>query len=237
MMGLPFPNLRLSLAAAALATLASCGNEAGLGDELDAVGAVLRTAKVAYSPVIGPPPQSIFDVGTPEQVIAAIEPFPGQLKVMFLPKAKQSGLLLAAGGNRDVEYWGTPSGQSLALKQGILIATRGMNFDLMSMDVGEAPDLIRRRATGNTNKVYRYLDGEDHEVELYAKCTVSPRGPDTVTLTNGSRVAATKMRETCIAGRLTFNNFFWVASDGRIARSEQFSSPETGQIVIEELRN
>lgn len=223
--------------AVALTALAACGNAPGLGDELDATGPFLAAVKAQLLPNRGTPPQSVFDTGTPEQVMAAVAPYPGRLKVLFVPGAKQSGLLLDVGTNGDVTYWATPSGQSYALQDGVLIATRGMNFDLMSAQVGRSPDLIRRRATGNTEKVYRYLDGEDHEVELYAKCTVSPRGAETIRLVSGKSYATTKMRESCIAGRLTFNNYFWVDAAGTVVQSRQFSGAETGELVFQTLRD
>lgn len=222
----------------ALSLVAGCGNVPGARDELTAVSAIFTATRASLRPTDGPKPHtSVITGGTPAQVKEVIAPLPGRLKALIVLKTNESAVLFDVGGNGPYHHWATPSGQILTLRGGVLVATRGLGYDLMSAEADGSARLIRERRLGNTDKVLRYLDGEDDEVPMGLKCTVSNQGPESVRLATGETRAATKMRETCISGRLTLNNFYWVDARGDVVQSRQWGGEEIGEVVIQSLRD
>jgi hypothetical protein len=219
--------------------LAGCGNRAGVQDEWTAVQTFLNTTTAqlqAQRSNGGGAHTSVVTGGTPEQVREVIAQVPGRLSSLIMLRNNESAVLLYAGANHGYERWATPSGQTLTFRDGVLTATRGFNFDLMSSSVDGTATLVRRRASGNVNRIYRYLDGEDNEVDYPARCSIAPQGAETVVLPTGARVATTKMGETCVAGERQIRNTYWVAGSGEVVKSQQWVSAEVGETVIQKLR-
>jgi hypothetical protein len=223
-----------------LAGLAGCGNQVGLRDEVTAVQSVASALSVQAQRARqdGPGPDtSVITAGTPAEVRQVIAPLEGRLKSIIVLKTNESTVLFHGGANGPYEYWLTPSGQSFTLQGGVLVATRGMNFDLMSASADGSAALIRAKTPGETRKTMRFLDGLDDEVALEGTCAIGRVGPETVTLPTGAQHTTTRMRETCVYGPLTVTNTFWVDDQGRVAQSRQWGSAETGELFIQDLRN
>ena len=218
--------------------VAACGNRAGVRDEFAAAQAVFTATRavVQGDRAAAQPGTSLLTQAQPEQVRAAIAPLTGPLKALIVLKKNESAVLLFEGRNGRHEHWVTPSGQTFTLMGGVLTGTRGLGYDLMSAEADGSADLIRRRTLGNTDKVMRFLDGSDDETPVALKCTVSPRGAETLTLLTGAVRHTTKMRETCISGRFTSNNFYWVDGRGTVVQSRQWAGAETGEIILQTLR-
>lgn len=233
--------LRTGPALALLAglALAACGNRAGVLDEWTAVQTFLNTANAqlqSQRSTGAGAHTSVVTGGTPEQVRQVIAQVPGPLSSLIMLRNNESAVLLYAGTNRGYERWATPSGQTVTVRDGVVTATRGLNFDLMSSAADGTMQLVRRRASGNVNRIYRYLNGEDKEVDYPARCSIAPQGAETVVLPTGARVATTKMRESCVAEERRIENTYWVAGSGEVVKSRQWISAEVGEMVIQKLR-
>ena len=125
-------------------------------------------------------------------------------------------MLIENTRNRDVVTYLTPDGISVSLRHGVLVATRGLGFDLMTADVSAVIPAIRNRSQ-EVIRVHRYLDGEEQVVIRTFICDYS--GAGTVT-------------ETCYSDGLRITNTYDLG--GRAIRaSRQWVSPEQGYLRVE----
>lgn len=134
----------------------------------------------------------------------------------------------------------TGDGVALTFRGGILTGTRGLGQDLMGL---EAVDLQTAVRQGQTQRNYRYLDGEE-QLETVSLTCVTKRAPygELVVLERGYRVA--KITQQCQTSEgtapqnaVSFENIYWVeSSTGRIRKSTQYVSPKFGRAEIEVLK-
>lgn len=207
MIGKPLLPLMLAL------SLAACGTEQG------------RTALVgtALSGLI--PGRDAAPAGpTAEQIKARVTPAVRArfgnvpLKVATLEEQGLSSILFRRAVNGGVETYFTPDGTSVALQEGLLVATRGLGYDLMSADVGAVREGL---LTGRQSvRVHRYLDGEDR---LFIRSFVCDYA--------GGR----EVRETCYSEDLKITNSYQLDGAGRVISSRQWIGPEQGFITIQEV--
>jgi hypothetical protein len=76
-------------------------------------------------------PPDIRSTITPDAIAATSEP----LLFVELTETGQQVIMALTGRNGDVVTWSTADGQSISLQGGVLVATRGFGFDLMSAEV------------------------------------------------------------------------------------------------------
>ncbi len=173
----------------------------------------------------------------PERLAASAKAsFSGPIIVAQMEK---TGLLTALGEigrNAGVRTYVTPSEQSIMLKQGLIVGTRGLGNDLMSADLGSAAAMVAGRTGGQTRRVWRYLDGEGIERPLPMTCTIS-RGPAKSFSFAGNAYNTVQMDESCAGQGLQITNSYWVTGSGTIALSHQWIGPALGHVTIQLVRN
>jgi hypothetical protein len=108
---------------------------------------------------------------------------------------------------------------TLSLREGVMVATRGLATDLMAASVPSAAQLAR--GAGSHGRVHRYLDGAGDLVEVRFDCTLSAAGGEAVPLPGGRTVAARVVDERCAATNLTLSNRYWFDGRGKIRQSVQ----------------
>lgn len=127
--------------------------------------------------------------------------------------------------NNDVETWRSVDNISLSFRDGVLVASRGLGFDLMAAD----PQGTITAFAGQTDGVYRrqmrYLTGEHHSAYLTAGCSMTTTGIESV-----DGISLVRSEERCQAGRHVFTNIFWRDQSNHVRRSTQWLSPEIGYI-------
>ena len=144
-------------------------------------------------------------------------------------------LYTRVGTNRGVETWRSPGDRGLTIRQdGLLTATRGFGFDLMSSDAAETASVLSRRAEGHVDRVMLHLDGEYQERAQTHLCRITNEGRDSI-LMLGRSYAATRFTEVCETGNGTYENRYWLDDRGTVRRSIQWVSPEIGQLQIDRL--
>lgn len=136
-------------------------------------------------------------------------------------------ILVEIGRNGDYTTYSNAAGQALTIRNGILISTRGLGYDLMSSDPGGSEQLVRAGTAGSSTRVYRHLDGEDQEFPTVFACT-------TERLRTGSVTGESDLRETCTSGDTTIVNSYRLRG-GSLAESVQWVSIESGALRIEPL--
>jgi len=172
----------------------------------------------------------------PEKLAAAAKAsFAGPIVLAQIEKTGGLTVLGEYGRNGSTRTYSTPNEQTLVLRDGILIATRGLGNDLMSSDSQAAAALITHRQGGTAARVYRYLDGEDIERPLPMRCDVSV-GPTKSFDFSGTHYDTLQMDETCRAKDLSIDNNYWVTANGTIALSRQWIGPAIGHVTIQLVR-
>lgn len=216
-------------------TVAACTNDARREGDF-ALLAGFGAALVAPLRTASEPRQQA--ASTPQAVSRVLEQIPQDVPVVRVeaPNLGQSAFAVEAGRNRGTRTFSSFSGQNFTFRNGVLIGTRGLAYDLMSIRTDNAEQLIANRQSGSVSRTYRFLDPGDDEVDFPVDCEIASEGADSTTLSSGQSFAATRMRETCQTGPFTFNNFYWVTGSGRVVRSEQWVSREVGMVRIEHVR-
>ncbi len=205
--------------------LAGCGST-GQGGSLTELTALLA----AQGRQVGGPPPGNRITATDAELRA----IPVPLLTMEIPSRDTSAGLLQQAVNRGDVTWITPDGNTVTLRGGLVVATRGLGADLMSAEV---PDI--RAARGQVVRDHYRLDGDARVRRQRFFCEVADGGPAGVTVT-GIAYATRLLIETCRedvgdAGEVgveTFTNRYWIEPDGLIRQSRQYVSPAVGDLVI-----
>lgn len=154
-----------------------------------------------------------------QRVVPDLSAVPGEaLLRVYIPSRNASALLKRAGSNGDVETWISPDNVSIALRQGVVVATRGLGFDMMGGDAGNTLAALAAPGGGVYRRQMRYLTGDNHSTWIAAGC--------------GMKAGDGRFEERCLARRDRFTNLYWTDGAGRVIRSRQWISPQVGQIDI-----
>jgi hypothetical protein len=122
----------------------------------------------------------------------------------------------------DVTVWQTLDGITLSMRQGLLVATRGLGDDLMSAEVDGVLALLRGAAgEGPVPHIRSRLDGEDRTEFRSYQCKRDAGVPDA-----GLR----RVEVLCISPQDRFTNTYWLNSAGAVIRSRQWISPALGHL-------
>lgn len=135
-----------------------------------------------------------------------------------IPSRNASARLKRIGVNGDVETWTSPDNVSISLRQGVVVATRGLGFDMMGGDAGNTLAALAAPGGEVYRRQMRYLTGDNHSTWIAAGCEMT--------------TGAERFEERCLARRDRFTNLYWTDGAGRVVRSRQWVSPQVGQIEI-----
>ena len=218
--GLAMMTPRVWMAAAALGALAACGTmDSGV---IDAGALKSQLGKLTGRAPAAPPALDITKAA------------PGEVLLVTIISRNAVAPLTKIAQNGDTTTWISPGRVSITLKDGIVIATRGLNEDLMGADVtGVRAALAAGR--GTAKRTHSYLDSED-QIRLHeVTCTITPDGPEQVATTTGARDAL-KFTETCRGQTFAFTNVYWLdQAGGALVQSRQAIAPTTGFLQINPL--
>ncbi|WP_158965126.1 YjbF family lipoprotein [Chachezhania sediminis] len=167
---------------------------------------------------------------TPAAVEATGEP------VIFVevPNREAQAFLGLRGRNGPNDTWLTNDNISISYNDGVIVATRGLGSDVMTVDVSEVLPAIRGRRS-EAMRVNRYLNGEGHIVPEVYFCDYA-RTPGVVADTALGPRSSTKIVEVCQGRERTFENIYWYAPGGKPLMSRQWIS-ETNQYALTEFLN
>ncbi len=137
--------------------------------------------------------------------------------------------------NAGVSSYILASGQGFSMKNGVIIGTRGLGNDMLSL---ETPyDSIRQGLeTGETYRIYRFLDGEAQIIIDRFSCTIK-RG-EQESLTQLERVySVIRITESCASRTQKHENTYLIdQKSNEIWYSRQWISPIVGYVRIENLK-
>ncbi len=133
--------------------------------------------------------------------------------------------------NGAVDTWIAPTGATVALENDILVATRGLGFDVAGIDPTGTSAAIAAGG-GASQRRHGFLNARDQIELALMDCVVTKVGREVVELAAGP-AELTKFEESCEGRQLVFKNEYWTNDEGNIIRSIQVLSPELGFLLLE----
>jgi hypothetical protein len=154
--------------------------------------------------------------------------------LLFAPVTEDvASVFAAASRNRGVQTWVSDEGESLSLRNGVIIATRGLGNDVMATDISQVyPALVR--GIGRALRINDYLDGEDRIVREQYTCEIGTLRRETLEIFQRKHETRV-ISETCAGEGGSFRNLYWIDTAGLIWQSRQWISPRVGAVDIQIL--
>lgn len=141
-----------------------------------------------------------------------------------LPDLKVAAPIVYAEQNGGHVTWLAPDGVGMTTRQGMLVSTRGIGFDLMAAHIEGPLAMVKARKTGSATRVQTYLDGEDQVQPLRFTCSYGP--------SIGSKGQA-HVSEFCENGDLAIQNQYWLNAKNEIFKSIQWAGARNGYLLLE----
>jgi hypothetical protein len=149
-----------------------------------------------------------------------------------IPNRDSDAFLSVLDSRDDVVVWKTTTGTTFALRDGVLIQTRGLGPDLMSSIAPTVGQLLQD--AGSHKRQYFFLGPNDQPTRRTYDCTVKVAGAEEIEIL-GRKHRVTRAVEECTrpqSGKLT--NEFWI--EGRtIRKSKQWASSQGGYILFDRV--
>lgn len=140
-----------------------------------------------------------------------------------------------AGKNGPVVTWRSADAVTMSLKDGLIVATRGLGDDLMAADIDDTRAVLSGHKEGNDyTRIHTYLDGEYQTTFRAFRCRIEVTTPDTIRIV-GATHKTTRIEESCFSPEGNIANTYWVGSDGTMWRSKQWISRSLGYMETELL--
>ncbi len=213
-------SMRLSVSIALLAALAACGNDRPEGGSTLGIMGKAATQIVAQRKASSQPAPARDPA---EMAASALRVNPGPLIMVTLESMGTTQVMAMTGENNGMRTYMTPNEQAVILRNGLLVATRGLGNDLSVAEASGPASLILAGRSGEAKRVMRYYSGDGLERPLPLDCRVGPGPKAGVTI------------ESCEGfGAKIQNNY--IVSGGRATVSRQWAGPKLGYLTIQTLR-
>jgi hypothetical protein len=219
---------RLTAGLLLVAILSGCGSEKRQTPPLAATVGVMAISSVAALRNRG-------SAGAP----AAAAPTRADIEKAGVPVLRASierrgfdSFLTILDSRDNVVTWKTKDGTTFALRNGVLIQTRGLGPDLMSSNV---PSLAQLSQDGGTHtRQYFFLGPNDQPTRRTYDCTVLVVGTEEIVIFERTH-QVTHATETCVRGQAgKISNDFWIEGD-TVRKSRQWASALTGYVEFERV--
>ena len=227
-MGKGVPMKRSALLAVVLA-LTACGSDNKATDEFS----VFRKLAEGGLSVLKPKPPGDATIGLDRARIDSIG-----LPLLKVDVEKRGavavlGLLTQSNGTQT---WVTADGITLTLRDGMIIASRGLGDDLMSAAVPASATIAR--GTGSVERRHYYLFGGEIETLAPFTCALASKGRETLVVYSLS-YAVTHVTEACAGtsdgAAVSFTNEYWIEGSGKIRQSRQWLGAGVGFLDLTEI--
>lgn len=160
---------------------------------------------------------------------------PGPLLFAHLENTNAYASLNLWADNDGVHTFVTADGVSLSLKDGIVLATRGLGADLISADISASDQAVKARGAKDYQRIMRWLDVQDRTLTAEFTCEMISVGAESITIL-GSDISTYHLQEKCRSDQMEFSNDYWVGrSKPVIWESRQWLGDVAGYIEIQLL--
>ncbi len=183
---------------------------------------------ITLSACAGPPPD-VRSTVTREQIDGSRTP----LLFAEIPDLSAAGRLRPLGSNDDVVTWQTSDNLGFSFRNGVLVSTRGLGFDLMSADVAGTLSALDG-ASGDYERFHSYLDGENQTEFRSFVCTMAAPVAETIDIF-GRAQPTQRHDEVCRALGLTVENSYWTGN-GTMWKARQWVGDRVGYLMTETLK-
>lgn len=180
----------------------------------------------------GPPPER------PPLRRADLDMLEGAFMEITRERAGQSAYLYVQAVRRDdqpgqVTVWRSEDDASFALRNGVLIATRGLGGDILSSSVQVAAD---RPGPADGGAHVQMIRGGDSGLQRLAlACELQDLGAETVEIVE-HRHATRHLRQSCSGAGGEIVNDYWVdGAAGLVWQSRQWAGPHIGYLRFRQL--
>ena len=210
---------------ALLTALAACGNDPQRPQILEtAYQTLFQRGEAAPSEVTG------------QQILATLQATDRPVIYLSIEDRNSQALAVEIEQNGAYDTFATTERQSFTLRNGHIVATRGLGGDLMSVEEDAVLALIRARQAGTATYVMRFLTAEDVTEELTYRCGVEP--DKTVPVSMGLiNATGTEMVVACTGeDGPPFVDYFVVSAEGEILGSKQWLGTTTGYVAMHRVR-
>jgi hypothetical protein len=202
----------------------------GCGSDTDQITGV-RTAQTVVGGILksrGPAPA---EAGVTR---AALNTIQSPVMLVKVTGTGASAVVVPFGSNAGVATWSSVDRKTVSFRQGILVATRGLGDDLMSVIAPSSAEIAR--GTGNHDRVHYYLNGEDQPERHLYRCTLAVVGSETITLVD--RAYATRhIKESCSGPAGRFVNHYWFENGSILRQSSQRIGESLGQLETRRIKD
>lgn len=184
----------------------------------------------------GQAPQAVSEAQVAALVPVALRRIRGSALMALFRDNTQLAALGEQESRGPWRTYTTTEKQTLTLYRGLVAETRGLNFDLMSSELGASAALVTGRSGGEARRIMRWLDGEGHEVATTFACRISRDKAEPLQTVTAGVVSTVRMVEICRGGGQTFTNIYQVGGGGTVWNSRQWIGPDNGYIALQLLR-
>ena len=135
-----------------------------------------------------------------------------------------------------LRIWRTGDGAQVVLRDGVLIATRGLGNDMESADVTAALDAVGSLMPTSGPHTLYVRTGENGIAAIILSCNTRKLGVEAIE--TGKRASDTvHMQAICTGGPFMITNDYWVdPAESIVRKSRQWAGPELGYMQIRLLR-
>jgi len=135
-----------------------------------------------------------------------------------------------------LRIWRTGDGAQVILRDGILIATRGLGNDVESADATAALDAVRSLTPLSGPHTLYVRTGDNGVAAINLSCNTRSLGVEAIE--TGKRVSDTmRLQAICTGGSYMIRNDYWVdPADLTVRQSRQWAGPELGYMRTRLLR-
>ena len=228
--------LRHMAALAALAILAGCATGAPTTTAADLIPRLLRTDRA--DPAKEAAARARIESMTRQQLIGNARV---PLILVDIEIENAYATLARVAVNGPYSTYQSADRRTLTFRRGLLVATRGLGDDLMSLDASETLQALAEGAGGPdsdgvvTRRIHRRLTALNGLEVIAYNCAVLDRGPETL-VRLGERLILRRYEETCRQegrGAPAYTNIYWVdPATGQIRVSRQWMGPVGGYLGI-----
>lgn len=219
-----FPRALLLLLA--IIGLSACGSDNSQSGTATPIGVAASALKNSLGRTSKPAPGGIgMTRATLANIVTPVD-------LVTIETSGAQGVIAKIGTNRGVETWSSVDNKTLSMRDGVIIATRGLGADLMSADV---PQLMQLRSGQPFTRRHVILSGEDKPITSSYFCHPVQNGPKSIVVVERS-YPTQHVTEQCNGPDGGFSNDYWFDVGGKLRRSRQFVSENVGFVVIEHLR-
>ena len=202
-------------------TLSGCGNDPQAGDTQLSLKAGVKLGSMALRLGRNPTDQAVAPAAV-TALRAALEKSGQPIYLVSVADLGYANLMAPYGQNGAVQTWASTTYESVSMRDGIVVATRGFGPDMMT---SVAPDAAQvARGVGSFQRSYYYLDGADQTTLVSYTCTYAQSGSETVVVL-GKGNATRKVTESCAGPVSPFENAYWFDGSGKMRQSDQRLAP------------